>query len=125
MCTPCYILKNSIKEERGARMADASGGAGWRVLKTWMKTVRLRGGKEKVCVYQTRAYAKGTARGQYQLWIDGRWAEDITAKVGAEPMAWSDGNSADETAEELEKLGLDDMEEQKSEEELAAALEEV
>lgn len=53
-------------------------GAWPRVLQTETKTVRERGGTERVCVVETREYAAGTEGGQYQLWIDDRWAEDVT-----------------------------------------------
>lgn len=99
-----------------------------KVLDTEVKTVRMRGQKEKVCVFQTREYPAGTEGGRYQLWIDGIWAEDITRKMeatkGPESMSYLDGHSADEAAAEREKLGRDaTRSEEKSAEALAAALE--
>ncbi len=56
--------------------------------------------------FQTREYPAGTEGGRYQLWFDGRWAEDITrnmeAKKGAEVMSCLDGYIA-ETAYFLEE----------------------
>ena len=94
----------------GPRIKDggAAGmdGAWPKVLERKMKSVRLRGNKEKVCVFETREYPAGTEGGRYQLWIDGRWAEDITrnmeATKGAEVMSYLDGHIA-ETALVLEE----------------------
>ncbi len=61
---------------------------------------------EVFCRFETREYPAGTEGGRYQLWFDGRWAEDITrnmeAKKGAEVMSCLDGYIA-ETACTLEQ----------------------
>ena len=47
---------------------------------------RGRGLKQIEHVYETRRYAAGTRKGRFQLWIDGKWSEDITDKMGPAPM---------------------------------------
>ncbi len=67
-------------------------------LQTKWKRVVVRGeygwGYERDAVFETREYPAGTEGGRYQLWFDGRWAEDITsdmeARKGVEVMSYLD-----------------------------------
>ena len=84
-------------------------GAWPKVLETRWKRWRVRGvrgGNEFFLCFETREYPAGTEGGRYQLWFDGRWAEDITrnmeATKGAEVMSYLDGHIA-ETALVLEE----------------------
>ena len=66
-------------------------------LQTKWKSVVVRAGTERMAVFETREYPAGTEGGRYQLWFDGRWAEDITsdmeAREGAEVMSYIDRHS--------------------------------
>lgn len=71
--------------------------------KNWKVTGRHGPNQLGLC-FETREYPAGTEGGRYQLWFDGRWAEDITRNMealeGAEVMSCLNGYIA-ETASTL------------------------
>lgn len=64
-----------------------------RLMRKWTEWKRHRGGGLKRVVCEEREYAEDDPRGQYQLWMDGEYAWDITRQVlqrqkDHTPMAW-------------------------------------
>jgi hypothetical protein len=80
-----------------------------RPLKDYDKIVKLRGGKTKTVHCEEFEYPAGTDGGRFQLWIDGKWAGNITkekeASKGPDMMP---SYSRDFTEEFVDAVGLDD-----------------
>ncbi len=52
-----------------------------RLLETAWRRRALRGGDTRVAEHKIYEFPRGTARGQYQLWVDGNYAENVTEKM--------------------------------------------
>jgi sugar diacid utilization regulator len=127
------------------------GGLGWydsatglvrpwpRVISKETKTVRVRdkvhGKKTKTIQCEDREYPVNDPKGQFQLWIDDKWAGDITEitkkkqemeklmeKSMFDELAWDDV-SAEHAAAEMETHGPFDDSVDESREKLAVAME--
>ena len=64
-----------------------------RLIRKWSERTRHRGGGFKMVVCEEREYAEDDPRGQYQLWMDGEYAWDITRQYlqrrkDHTPMSW-------------------------------------
>jgi hypothetical protein len=63
----------------------------------------LRGGDTREREWKTYEFPRGTERGQFQLWIDGNYAKNVTdemIKAKDDPMALYGRDDVDEFEEE-------------------------
>jgi hypothetical protein len=87
-----------------------------KLVDTRQRVRALRGGRRRVQEYKIYEFPVGTERGQFQLWIDGNWAENVTGRnvlrfiaergvAGARGQRWRAGECAPNDARGMSGAG--------------------